>query len=316
MAKMLINGRLQEKPISTDGVFHRQVSSFRNWISEDGNTGFKAQPHRYVLFISKACPWCHRTTLMHTLMGLEDLVPVVNLKAMMTAQGWEIEQGELAQHPGLEKMNHLYELYLLADAHYTGNITAPVLWDNHTQTIVSNESADIMRMFHSQFNALRHKPAAVAPLNLYPIHLQENMNTLNEFIYSHISNGIYKTGFATCQQAYEEALNNLFDALDIIEERLQGQDYLLGATLTEADLRLFPSLIRFDAVYFIHFKASKKRISDYPNLNRYLHTLFSLPWVAKTVDMVHIKQHYFLSHQQLNPSGIIPHTPEMFASLS
>jgi len=316
MAKMLINGRLQDKPISSDGVFHRHASSFRNWISKDGSTGFKAQPHRYVLFISQACPWCHRTTLMHSLMGLEAMVPVVNLKAVMTEQGWEIEQGELTQYPGLAKVNHLYELYLLADAHYTGNITAPVLWDNQSQTIVNNESADIMRMFHSQFTALVHKPTHNDPPNLYPVHLQENMNTLNEFIYSHISNGIYKTGFATCQQAYEAALNNLFDALDIIEDRLQGQDYLLGSTLTEADLRLFPSLIRFDAVYFIHFKASKKPISDYPNLSRYLHTLFSLPWVAKTVDMDHIKQHYFLSHPQLNPSGIIPHTPEMFASLS
>jgi len=316
MSKMLINGRLQEKPTSTDGVFHRQASSFRNWISEDGSTGFEAQPQRYVLFISKACPWCHRTTLMHTLMGLEDLVPVVNLKAMMTEQGWEIEQEELAQYPGLEKMNHLYELYLAADAHYTGNITAPVLWDSQSQTIVSNESADIMCMFYSQFNALRHKPAHIEPLDLYPNHLQEKMNTLNEFIYNHISNGIYKTGFATRQQAYEIALNKLFNALDIIEERLQGQDYLLGATLTEADLRLFPSLIRFDAVYFIHFKASKKRIRDYPNLSRYSQHLYHLPGVAKTVDMDHIKQHYFLSHQQLNPNGIIPHTPEMFASLS
>ena len=313
---MLINGRLQEKPISADGVFHRQVSSFKNWLSADGSTGFKAQPHRYVLFISKACPWCHRTTLMHTLLGLDAAVPIVNLKAVMTEQGWEIEQEELARHPSLPNIIFLYELYLAADAHYTGNITAPVLWDSQSQTIVSNESADIMCMFYSQFKALRHKPVHIEPLDLYPNHLQEKINTLNEFIYSHISNGIYKTGFATRQQAYEIALNNLFNALDIIEEQLKGQDYLLGSALTEADLRLFPSLIRFDAVYFIHFKASKKRIRDYPNLSRYSQRLYHLPGVAKTVDMNHIKQHYFLSHQQLNPNGIIPHTPEMFASLS
>ncbi len=309
MAKMLINGVLTEKTKSTNGVFNRQSSQFRNWLSQDDSSAFKVEPDRYALYVSKACPWCHRTTIMHALKGIEKIIPLINMEAIMAEQGWEINISDLEKQPPLPKVRYLYEMYLRADRHYTGAITAPLLWDNKTQTIVSNESADIMRMFNFEFSTLKplhNEDMHLFNIDFYPKALQGHIDELNDFIYQNISNGIYQVGFAQTQTAYDDAVHTLFSALDKMEQQLQGQKYLLGEDITEADWRLFVSLIRFDAVYFQHFKASKKRISDYPNLNFYTNSLYNLPGIADTVDVNHIKQHYFLSHKHLNPSGIIP----------
>ncbi len=309
MAKTLINGELTDKPKGAEGVFHRPQSQFRNWLSQDGHSGFKVEPDRYVLYISKACPWCHRTTIMHVLKGMEKMIPVINMKAVMTEQGWEINNKDLVNLPQLPNVRYLYEMYQLADSHYTGPITAPLLWDTKNQTIVSNESADIMRMFNREFSAFKPKhndDFNLFNVNFYPKALQADIDEINDFIYQNISNGIYQVGFAQTQAVYDEAVDKLFSALDDMECRFEGQRYLLGEQVTEADWRLFASLIRFDAVYFQHFKASKKRISDYPNLSNYTKALYSLPGIAETVDMTHIRQHYYLSHKHLNPGGIVP----------
>jgi putative glutathione S-transferase len=314
MAKMLVNGELREKPTNSSGVYQRQLSPFRNWVSKDGSSGFKAEPNRYYLYVSKACPWCHRTTIMRSLKGLESVIPVVNVEVKMTTDGWAIDQMDVSRFPQLVQDQYLYEVYLRSDRNYSGPISAPVLWDTKTNSIVSNESSDIMRMFNTEFAdvsaAIQVKNKSTTT-DFYPTRLHREIDEMNVFIYENIGNAIYQVGFAGTQHAYDNAVTRLFLSFDQLERMLEGKKYLLGEEPTESDWRLFPSLIRFDLVYYTHFKANLRLLSDYPNLNNYTNRLYQSPGIADTVDFTHIKQHYYLSHPQLNPGGIVPIGPEL-----
>ncbi|MGS0680751.1 glutathione S-transferase family protein [Shewanella sp. 125m-7] len=321
---LLQNGRWVDRWYSTkesDGKFQRQESSFRHWITRDGaslkgaESSFKAEKDRYHLYASLACPWAHRTLIFRKLKGLEDFISVSIVEPHMLSNGWEFagdKQSELAQHiDGADKdtLNHtdfLYQLYQKAQANYNGRVSVPVLWDKQTQTIVSNESSEIIRMFNSEFNHLTGNKD-----DFYPAHLRDQIDELNEFIYQAINNGVYRAGFATTQTAYNEAYDELFNALDKIELILEDKRYLTGAKITEADLRLFTTLIRFDAVYVGHFKTNKKRIIDYPNLQGYVKDIYQLPGIAETVNFEHIKQHYYFSHDTINPTRIVPNGPDL-----
>ncbi|MBS7545756.1 glutathione S-transferase family protein [Ancylobacter oerskovii] len=302
---------------STGGRFERTVTRFRNWITPDGapgptgEGGFAAEPGRYHLYVSYACPWAHRTLIFRQLKQLQDLVDVDVVDPHMGEEGW-VFAGH-APRPTLGATadtvlgtQRLYEVYLAADPHYSGRVTVPVLWDRKRGTIVSNESAEIIRMFNSAFGAFtpdRH--------DYYPEPLRADIDALNARIYDAVNNGVYKAGFATRQEAYEEAVRALFAMLDELEARLADGPFLFGATQTEADWRLFTTLIRFDAVYVGHFKCNIRRIADYPNLSRYLKALYEVPGVAGTVNLTHIKRHYYESHKTINPTGIVPVGPEL-----
>lgn len=283
---------------NTGGEFRRQDSRFRDWISNEPGTRFPPESGRYHLYVSLACPWAHRTLIFRQLKGLEKHIGVTIVKPIMLENGWELEDDQYS-------MSYLYELYLKADKEYEGRVTVPVLWDKHTQTIVSNESADIIRMFNSAFNELTDNT-----LDYYPEVHRKQIDEINNRIYDTVNNGVYRAGFATTQAAYEEAFNDLFDSLDYIENILTKQRYLLGQFQTEADWRLFTTLIRFDAVYVGHFKCNKKRIADYPALSAYVRDLYQVNGVAQTVSFEHIKTHYYASHKTINPTGIIPLGPE------
>lgn len=289
---------------SSDGEFRRQDSRFRSWITQtgeagsSGETGFKAEKNRYHLYVSLACPWAHRTLIFRKLKNLEDYIDVTVVDPLMLEKGWTLTDP-------LYDFKFLYELYLKADKYYEGRVTVPVLWDKHRQTIVNNESAEIIRMFNSAFNHLTGNDE-----DFFPEHLKIEIDVINDKIYQHVNNGVYKAGFASTQTAYEKSVKKLFSTINELEELLNKQRYLLGEQLTEADWRLFTTLIRFDVVYVGHFKCNLKRIADYPALSHYVRELYQVPGVAETVNFEHIKQHYYQSHQHINPSGIIPLGPE------
>lgn len=291
-------------PKTAAGVFQRHESFFRKKVTADGRTGFKAEPHRYHLYVSFACPWAHRTLIMRKLKKLENVVTVSVVEPLMLANGWEFS----AQFPDhLDRRKFLYQVYQAADPHFTGLVTVPVLWDKKENTIINNESADIIRMLNSEFDAFGDSSYDFAPKELW-----NEMDRMNDFIYHNINNGVYKAGFASTQKAYEKAYDSLFAALDEIEIFLGRTHFLVGNRLTECDWRLFTTLIRFDTVYFGHFKCNRNRISDYPNLSRYLKMLYSIPGISETVHFDHIKLHYYGSHRSINPTGIVPKGPDLF----
>jgi glutathionyl-hydroquinone reductase len=298
------------EPGRTAGHFTRGESAFRNWVTPDGrpgptgSDGFSAAEGRYHLYVSLACPWAHRALIMRALKGLEQLVPVSVTHWLMAEHGWSFAPGEGVIPDPLFNSRHLHEIYTRADAHYTGRVTVPVLWDQHTQAIVNNESSEIIRMFNSAFDGLGARPD-----NYCPRDKREEIDALNARIYDTVNNGVYKAGFATTQAAYEDAVAPLFDTLDWLEDRLAQSRFLCDDTLTEADIRLFTTLVRFDAVYHGHFKCNIRRLIDYRNLWAYTRDIYQIPGVAATVNFTHIKRHYYQSHRRINPTGIVPAGP-------
>ena len=296
-----------------DGHYVRATTSFRNWVTPDGDAGpsgtdgFKAARGRYHLYVSLACPWAHRTLILRKLKELEGLISVSIVSPKMPDEtGWSFKTDEGSTGDTLLGKEFLHQVYTAAKPDYTGRVTVPVLWDKKTNTIVSNESAEIIRMFNTAFNELTGNTD-----DYYPEALRETIDTINARVYDDINNGVYKAGFATTQAAYEEAANRLFDALDWSEGLLGENAYLTGDTITEADWRLFTTLVRFDAVYFGHFKCNRRQIADYPNLSHYLKALYEVPGVKETVDIGHIQTHYYWSHITINPHRIVPIGPEL-----
>lgn len=294
----------------TDGEFVRKDSSFRHWVTADGSPGptgeggFAAEAGRYHLYVSLACPWAHRTLIFRKLKGLEDMVDLSVVHHFMGSDGWTFKEGDGVIQDSVNHASKLHEVYTKADPNYTGRVTVPILWDKKTSTIVNNESSEIIRMFGEAFDGIGAKPGSY-----YPEALQDEIDAVNERVYNTVNNGVYRCGFATAQEAYEEAFEALFDTMDWLEERLSNQRYLVGDSVTEADWRLFTTLLRFDPVYFGHFKCNLRRVVDYPNLWGYTRQLYQWPGVAETVDMHHIKSHYYGSHETINPSRIVPVGP-------
>jgi putative glutathione S-transferase len=311
---LLVNGVWTDEwydTASTKGRFVRPATRFRNWVTVDGDAGpsgdrgFAAASGRYHLYVSLACPWAHRTLIFRKLKRLEDVISVSVVEPLMGNVGWVFGTSGATTDTANGKAK-LSEIYLLADPHFTGRVSVPVLWDKKRGTIVNNESAEIIRMLNSAFEAFTD-----VRTDYYPASLRAEIDSINTVVYEHVNNGVYRAGFATTQSAYEEAFLALFATLDELERRLAQQRYLLGNTLTEADWRLFTTLIRFDAVYFGHFKCNLRRIADYPNLSNYLRELYQVPGVAETVSIDHIKRHYYGSHRKINPTGIVPLGPEL-----
>lgn len=296
----------------SDGKFKRSESQFRDWVTKDGTPaegrkrGFKAEPGRYHLYVSLACPWAHRTLIFRALKKLEDVISVDIVHHFMGDDGWTFVKQDGATGDTLYGSDFMHQIYTKADPNYSGRVTVPVLWDKQEQTIVSNESSEIIRMLNEAYDEWGD-----ASLDLWPAHLRGEIEAVNERVYPSINNGVYRAGFATKQSAYEEAFDELFDALDQMEERLSNSRYLVGDRMTEADWRFFTTLVRFDAVYHGHFKCNLRRISDYPNLSNYLRDLYQTPGVAETVDMLHIKEHYYASHETVNPTRIVPKGPAL-----
>ncbi len=291
---------------ATDGRFVRKDAQFRNWITADGQPGpsgeggFAAEVGRYHLYVSLACPWAHRTLIFRALKGLERMIGVTVVEPMMLQNGWELTAGS----GPVEGAEFVWQIYTAANAGYTGRVTVPVLWDNRRRTIVSNESSEIIRMFNTAFDGL-----GAAPGDYYPADLRTDIDTVNERIYATVNNGVYRAGFATAQNAYDDAVTDLFETLDWLDGHLATNRYLMGDRISEADWRLFTTLYRFDPVYVGHFKCNIRRIADYPNLSGYLRDLYQWPGVAETCDIEHIKRHYYASHLSINPSGIVPVGP-------
>jgi putative glutathione S-transferase len=304
---MLVDGIWhQEDPPATagDGSFVRVESGFRDRVTRDGSSGFKAEAGRYFLVTAPSCPWAHRTVMMRKLKGLENAIPILH-SDLPKGQGWAYSRG----FDGLEPINgvfHVHQVYSAAQPGFTGRATVPVLWDRGTRTIVNNESSEIIRMLNSEFDEFGNPM-----LDLYPDALREAIDETNTLVYDAINNGVYRCGFARTQQAYEESFRKLFAALDNLEQRLGRQRYLVGDRFTEADLRLFPTLVRFDAVYYSHFKCNLRRLADYHNLSNYMREIYQMPGVAETVDIPRIKLGYYGGMRNLNPSGIIPIGPEL-----
>ena len=296
----------------TGGRFVRTQAQFRNWITADGSAGptgqagYKAEASRYHLYVSLACPWASRTLMIRTLKGLEDMISISVVHPLMLEHGWTFEEGEGVIGDPIFKARYLHEVYTAVKPDYTGRVTVPVLFDKKTKTIVNNESSEIIRMLNTAFDGLGAKPG-----NYVPDQWLEEIDTVNDFVYHRINNGVYKAGFATKQEVYEEEVTALFAALDQMEERLAGQDYLVGNRLTEADIRLFTTLVRFDAVYFGHFKCNLKPLTAYPKLWAYTKRIYQLPGMAQTVNFDHIKRHYYGSHKTINPTGVIPMGPTL-----
>jgi glutathionyl-hydroquinone reductase len=296
----------------TGGRFVRAESGFRNWITPDGSPGpsgsggFKAEPGRYHLYVSYACPWANRTLIFRAIKGLDGMITVSVTHWLMAENGWTFTPGEGVVPDTVNGASYLHQVYTRADATYTGRATVPVLWDKQRATIVSNESAEIIRMFNSAFDGVGAKPG-----DYYPEPLRAEIDAINARIYDTVNNGVYKAGFATTQEAYEAAIGPLFETLDWLEQRLQGRRFLFGAHSTEADWRLFTTLIRFDPVYHGHFKCNIRRLVDYPNLFAYTRDLYQWPGVRETVDFDHIKRHYYQSHRTINPTGIVPVGPRI-----
>ena len=291
---------------AADGRFVRAETSFRNTVTADGSSGFKAEPGRYHLYVSHACPWAHRTMILRALRKLEDVISVSVVDPFTSDEGWHFSDGPGCIPDTLNGTRYLREIYKLAKDDYTGRVSVPVLWDKREKTIVNNESAEIIRMLNVAFNAWGNGEP-----DLYPAPLRGEIDAINEPIYEHVNNGVYKTGFARSQAAYEDAFDALFATLDALEARLCAQRYLAGERITEADWRLFPTLVRFDAVYVGHFKCNRRRIEDYPNLGNYVRELYQYPGIADTVNLAHIKGHYYGSHVSVNPTRIVPKGPEL-----
>lgn len=295
----------------TGGRFVRTQAQFRNWITADGSAGptgqagFKAEANRYHLYVSLACPWASRTLMIRTLKGLEDMISISVVHPLMLEHGWTFEEGEGVIGDPIFQVRYLHQVYTAVEPDYTGRVTVPVLFDK-TKTIVNNESSEIIRMLNTAFDGLGAKSG-----NYVPDQWLEEIDVVNDFVYHRINNGVYKAGFATKQEVYEEEVTTLFAALDQMEERLAGQDYLVGNRLTEADIRLFTTLVRFDAVYFGHFKCNLKPLTAYPNLWAYTKRIYQLPGMAQTVNFDHIKRHYYGSHKTINPTGVIPLGPTL-----
>jgi putative glutathione S-transferase len=302
----------RDQPPAKDGRFVRAETQFRNWITADGRAGptgeagFAAEPGRYHLYVSLACPWAHRTLIVRVLKGLEDAIGVSVVHWQIGDQGWTFEQASGATGDRLYHLDHLHQLYTKARPDYTGRVSVPVLWDQQRQTIVNNESAEIIRMLNGAFERV----GARGP-DYYPQALRPVIDAVNQQVYEHLNNGVYKAGFARSQEAYDEAATAVFETLDELEERLSRQRYLAGERITEADVRLFTTLARFDPVYVGHFKCNLRRLVDYPNLWGYTRELYQHPGVAQTVDFLHIKRHYYGSMETVNPSGIVPLGPEI-----
>lgn len=300
---LLVEGKWHNKGYdnkSTSGEFKREASKYQLGCNGDKQKNFQAEADRYHLYVSLACPWACRCLIFRKLKKLEDVIGLTVVSPLMYENGWELDE---------DPVNHkrfLHEVYTKAEPNYTGRVTVPVLWDKKTKTIFCNESADIIRLFNSEFDEFGD-----ASVDFYPEHLREQIDEINSFVYTNINNGVYKCGFATEQNAYEKAFDALFSALDQLEERLSKQRYLVDDQITEADWRLFTTLIRFDVVYVGHFKCNKKRIVDYHNLHNYLLELYQYPGVAETVDFDHIKRHYYMSHKKINPTQIVPKGPEI-----
>jgi len=307
----LVDGKWETRRArrSSSGRFERQQTQFRNWVTVDGSAGptgeggFKAEAGRYHLYVSLACPWAHRALIFRKLKKLTDAISISVVEPHMLAEGWEFNDTWPDHLYGRER---LYEIYVDANPTYTGRASVPVLWDKERKTIVSNESADIIRMLNSAFDAFGD-----AALDFYPEPLRLEIDAVNAVIYENVNDGVYKAGFAPSQEAYEEAFRALFNTLDELDQRLDSQRFLLGDPLTEADWRLFTTLIRFDAIYYVHFKCNRRRIADYKNLSGYLRDLFQMPGVKETVDIEHAKQHYYYSHDRINPTRIVPLGPLM-----
>ncbi|MGB5487795.1 MAG: glutathione S-transferase family protein [Lysobacterales bacterium] len=312
---LLVEGKWQDRWYDTSksgGRFIRTDAQFRNWVTADGKSGpsgkagFKAEAGRYHLYVSLACPWANRTMIFRSLKGLEDMISVSVVHWHMAENGWTFEPAEGVVADPVNHAEFLHEVYTAADPAYSGRVTVPVLWDKQTGAIVSNESSEIIRMLNSAFDGIGANPG-----DYYPGELRDQIDKVNARVYSSVNNGVYKAGFATTQAAYEEAVVPLFETLDWLEERLSNQRYLLGDRLTEADWRLFTTLVRFDPVYVGHFKCNIRRLADYPNLWAYTRDLYQHGSVADTVDMGHIKRHYYVSHTSINPSGVVPVGPEL-----
>ncbi len=313
----LVDGKWVQDQADTrtsKGRFLRADALFRNWITPDGSPGpsgsgnFPAERDRYHLYIGHACPWAHRTLIFRSLKGLEDQISLSVVHWYMAENGWTFEAGDGVIPDPNADARYLHEVYTAAQADFTRRVTVPVLWGKQRGTIVSNESSEIIRMFNAAFDGV----GATAG-DFYPSELREEIDAINARVYETVNNGVYRSGFASSQEAYDEAVTALFETLDWLEERLEGRAYLCGEQITEADWRLFTTLVRFDAVYFFHFKCNLRRIKDYPNLQALLRRLYDRPGIADTVHMDHIKDHYFGSHRSINPTGIVPKGPaELF----
>ncbi|TDV44563.1 putative glutathione S-transferase [Pseudomonas helmanticensis] len=310
---LLVDGHWQDKwyESSKDGAFQREQAKRRNWVTANGEPGpsgeggFAAEAGRYHLYVSLACPWAHRTLILRKLKGLESLIDVSVVSWLMLENGWTFDTALGSTGDKLDGFDFMHQRYTADTADYTGRVTVPVLWDKKLKRIVSNESAEIIRMFNSAFDDLTGND-----LDFYPAPLRGEIDALNERIYPAVNNGVYRAGFATSQQAYEEAFDEVFAELDHLEGVLSANRYLSGEYLTEADVRLFTTIIRFDAVYHGHFKCNLRRIADYPNLSNWLREMYQLPGIAETVDFQHIKNHYYGSHKTINPTGVVPKGPE------
>ncbi|WP_020177840.1 glutathione S-transferase C-terminal domain-containing protein [Methylopila sp. M107] len=312
---LLVEGRWQDRWYDTStsgGRFERQASQFRNWLTQDGapgpsgDGGFEAEAGRYCLYVSLACPWAHRTLVVRKLKGLEKLIDVFVVDPRMGEEGWVFGDFPGATPDAVNGARRLYEVYLKAAPGATTRVTVPVLWDKARNTIVSNESAEIIRMLNAAFDGLTGNS-----VDLYPEPLRDEIDALNARVYERVNNGVYRAGFATSQAAYEEAYLALFDELDWLDAQLGRRRFLTGARITEADVRLFTTLIRFDAVYVGHFKCNGRRIADYPNLSGYLRDLYQRPAFRETVNFAHINTHYYWSHPTINPTRIVPLGPEL-----
>ena len=304
---MLVNGvwHQEDPPVASgDGSFMRPESGFRNLVTRDGSSGFKAQAGRYYLVTAPSCPWAHRTVLMRKLKGLAEAIPILQ-SDLPKGQGWAYSRGFDGLAP-VDGIFHVHQVYSAARPRFTGRATVPVLWDRKTRTILNNESSEIIRMMNSEFDEFGD-----AAVDLYPSALRSAIDETNTFVYDAINNGVYRCGFARTQAAYEQSFHKLFAALDNLEQRLGRQRYLAGDRFTEADLRLFPTLVRFDAVYYSHFKCNLRRLMDYHNLSNYTREIYQMPGVAETVDIPRIKLGYYGGMRNLNPSGVIPLGPEL-----
>lgn len=312
---LLIDGQWHDQwydTKSSNGKFVRTEAQYRHWITRDGSAGptgdagFRAEPGRYHLYVSLACPWAHRTLIVRALKGLQDQISFDVVHPLMLEHGWTFDSDfSAATGDRVNQKQFMHQIYTLCESDYTGRVTVPVLWDKQNQTIVSNESSEIIRMLNTGFNEI-----GATDLDLCPQSLQSEIDHWNQFIYEPVNNGVYKAGFATTQAAYDEAVVKLFEHLDRLEERLTSRRYLVGEQLTETDIRLFTTLIRFDPVYVQHFKCDRRRIAEYPALANYLRDIYQLPGVAETCDLDHIRHHYYRSHPTINPHGIISYGPE------
>lgn len=304
---LLVDGEWHDKwydTKSSGGRFVRERSTFRQWVTCDGSSSFPAEAERYHLYVSLACPWAHRTLIFRKIKKLEDIITLSIVDPYMGEYGWHFSDHKNSIPDYVNGKKYLYEIYKLAKNDYTGRVTVPVLWDSKENTIVNNESAEIIRMLNSEFNDFTDVSE-----DFYPQSLRQEIDNINDYVYRNINNGVYRCGFATTQEAYEEAYRDLFDALEWADKTLSDRDYITGDTLTEADWRLFTTLIRFDTVYFSHFKCNRKMIRDFENLYNYLKKLYNFGGVKDTVNFEHIKKHYYMSHKTINPTGIVPLGP-------